>query len=87
MKANTRLHIRFAPSWYPYFLYVGCKQNKQFCINIFCFCFDIHQVYKDWMIKEDKIITLDDGRRFETWSRNPKYVDEEVKTIAIPKWW
>jgi len=86
-KSSIHLRTEFEPSWYPYFVYVGSIHNKTFIINMFLLCFTIHWVYKDWMIKEEKILTLDDGRRFESWTKNPNYMDEEVKTFALPKWW
>jgi hypothetical protein len=39
------------------------------------------------MIKTDEITILDDGRRFESWVKNPNYMDEEAKTFCFPKWW
>jgi hypothetical protein len=85
--SNTGIKVRVEPSWHPYFIFVGCKANKTFFLNLFIFCFELHQVYKDWMIKTDEVIIRDDGKKFETWVKNPKYMNEEVKTFAIPKWW
>lgn len=87
MKTNIHFRVEFDPYWCPYFVYVGCKHSKEFIISIFLFCFTIKWIYKDWMIKTDKVITLDDGRKFETWEKNSNYANEDVKTFALPKWW
>jgi hypothetical protein len=83
---KTRIKIKFEPYWYPYFVFVGCKYHKQFLINLLCFSFDIFQVCNDWMVKTDDVIVLDDGRRFETWERNPKYENEKISAFAFPNW-
>lgn len=86
-KISIHFRAHFDPYWYPYFVYIGSEHNKTFMISVFLFCFTIHWVYKDWMLKTDETLTMEDGRRYVTWTKNPDYMDEEVKTFALPKWW
>ena len=86
-KVNIRFRTEFDPYWYPYFVYVGSKHNKTFILGTFLLCFTIHWAYKDWMVKTEEVLTLDDGRKFVTWTKNPKYEDEDFKTFALPRWW
>lgn len=83
-KVNIVLRFEFEKST-PYFVYVGSKHHKDFFLNIFCVCATLIWAYRDWMIKTDEIIVLEDGRKFDTYSKNPEYMDEEITVIEIPK--
>jgi hypothetical protein len=81
-KLYARFRIKDA-SIKPFIVYVGVKHNKTFIIDAFHIELEICWYINDWMVPSVDII---DGKKYSGFSKNPKYMNEEIESWSIPKW-
>ena len=82
---NLRIKFRIAKSGDRDYGVSGIISKHWNAIFIFLWFveIDIYWIVKDWMIEGTP--TISNGKTYETWTKNPEYINEEWKDFVFPK--